>query len=133
MHTLQVCNIVKNANIWPSSMLMSETSGDYCRDELVRFDHSHKYMFEGFNERGEKKYVGGLVRTIRCQVVDEAEYVANTNGHVSTKSQVSCPGESCSSSSDCESYFVEAYCVSRKCQRTGIRPQPNLSGNVEVA
>lgn len=89
-------------------------------------------MFNGFNEPGEKKYVGGLVRTIRCQVVDKSEPVANTNGHVSTKSQVSCPGESCSSSQDCENYFVTARCASRKCQRTGVREQPNLSGNVEI-
>jgi hypothetical protein len=90
-------------------------------------------MFAGYNEKGEKKYVGGLVRAIRCQVVDQSESVANTNGHASTKTQISCPGESCSDGSDCESYFVRAECTSRKCKRTGIRPQPNLSGNVDIA
>lgn len=90
-------------------------------------------MFDGYNEPGAKKYVGGLVRAIRCQVVDRSESVANTNGHVSTKSQISCPGESCSGSEDCESYFVTAECTSRRCQRTGVREQPNLSANVDIA
>lgn len=99
---------------------------------MVQFDHTHLSMFAGYNEAGEKKYVGGLVRSVRWQVVDKTASVANTNGHASKKTQISCPGESCRSIADCEDYFVTARCASGKCQRTGVRAQPNLSGNVEV-
>ena len=49
-------------------------------------------MFETKNDNIDT-YVGGLVESIKCQVVDASFPVANTNGHVSTKTQYKCPGE----------------------------------------
>lgn len=108
-------------------------SGDYCRDEMVQFDRTHLGLFERPSSEREKAYVGGLVRSVRCQVVDKSLSVSNTNGHPSTQYQVNCPGESCSSWLNCESYYVKAQCTSGKCKRTRVLEQQNLSGNVEVA
>lgn len=90
-----------------------------CDTEIVAFDRSHSAMFEASkSDRGPIAYVGGLVESIKCQVVDSDYPVSNTNGHVSTKSQHKCPGDSCSSSGDCYLSSEPRTCSSGRCQRT---------------
>lgn len=91
-----------------------------CRDEIVSFDHTHEGLFQAPKSDREKLYAGGLVRSIRCQVVDQSFEVANTNGHLSTQRQIGCPSDSCKSKFTCESYFVVSDCESGKCKRTGL-------------
>lgn len=95
------------------------TSDMRCRDEIVAFDHSHGSMFETKNDNIDN-YVGGLVESTKCQVVDASLPVANTNGHVSTKTQYKCPGESCSDFGDCYYFGQEGktQCTSGRCVRT---------------
>lgn len=67
---------------------------------MVTFDHSHYDMFDNGDHR-EKTYVGGIVGSIKCEVVDASTAVSNTNGSPSTQHQSQCVGESCNSDNDC--------------------------------
>lgn len=68
-------------------MLSIYGSDKRCDTEIVALDRSYSAMFEASkSDRGPIAYVGGLVESIKCQVVDSDYSVSNTNGHISTKS-----------------------------------------------
>ena len=87
------------------------SSDTRCRTELVSFDRSHRWMFDApKTDKGEIAYVGGVVESIKCKIVDKSLPVANNNGHPSTSHQRNCPGDACPDGKwgylDC---FTEAY------------------------
>lgn len=99
-------------------MLIIRVSGERCESELVVFDRSHSYMFKASkSDKHPKAYVGGQVESLKCEVVDINYLVANTNGHVSTRRQHKCPGDSCSSNGDCNMPTEKRRCNSGKCER----------------
>lgn len=98
-------------------MLTIHVSDPRCNTEIVAFDRPHGSMFEATKaDKGARAYVGGVVESIKCQVVDATFPVANTNGHISTKRQYGCPGDSCSAFEDCF-YSGGVKCSSGKCKR----------------
>ena len=105
--------------IW--RILIIWSSDKRCETEIVAFDRSHSALFEASrSDRGPIAYVGGLVESIKCQVVDGGYSVSNTNGHISTKSQHKCPGDSCSSNEECYLPTEQRTCSSSRCQRTWL-------------
>jgi hypothetical protein len=95
-------------------IIMGISSDKWYEDEIVLFDRTHISMFSApRTDKGSRKYVGALVESIKCQVVDKSLPVSNTNGHQSTTFQLLCPGESCSGSENC----LGSNSVSRRCKQ----------------
>lgn len=59
-------------------------------NSLVEFDRPHYDLFTRYDDQAGTNYVGGLVGSIKCERVDTAKPVSNSNGHESTKSQSEC-------------------------------------------
>ena len=97
----------------------------------MTFDHSHYNLFSDPNLEDGITYVGGLVGSVDCTVVDVSTEVANTNGHPSTQHPSQCPGDSCQSDKDCHmNGKLQLYCSKDKthpntCQPARYIPQGN--------
>ncbi|KAJ5642903.1 uncharacterized protein N7484_005410 [Penicillium longicatenatum] len=77
-------------------------SDSNCQDMMVEFDRSHYRLFDrSHGNTMQTTYLGGMVESVKCEMVDVSTEVSNNNGHVSTMHMSQCVGDKCSSNREC--------------------------------
>ncbi|KAJ6096973.1 hypothetical protein N7486_007719 [Penicillium sp. IBT 16267x] len=76
-------------------------SDSNCEDMMVAFDRSHYRLFDRSNGNAMTSYLGGMVESVKCEMVNVSTKVSNNNGHVSTMHMSQCIGDKCNSDHEC--------------------------------
>ncbi|KAJ5765289.1 hypothetical protein N7520_004848 [Penicillium odoratum] len=83
----------------PTDALNSDSN---CQDMMVIFDRSHYRMFDRPHEESTMtSYIGGMVESVKCEMVDASTEVSNSNGHASSMHMSQCVGDKCNSNHEC--------------------------------
>ncbi|KAJ5641825.1 hypothetical protein N7490_005825 [Penicillium lividum] len=81
---------------------MFRNSDSNCQDMMVMFDRSHYRMFDRpYEESTMTSYVGGMVESVKCEMIDASTEVSNSNGHASSMHMSQCVGDKCNSNHEC--------------------------------
>ncbi|KAJ5540449.1 hypothetical protein N7494_005525 [Penicillium frequentans] len=77
-------------------------SDSNCQDVMVAFDRSHYRLFDRSHKNAMlTSYLGGMVESVKCEMVDVSTKISNNNGHVSTMHMSQCVGDKCNSDREC--------------------------------